>query len=63
MQVTTPRGRSTTTAHITVAAEVSNTASDAGQLLSAQQAVQTNTDHALADAGYRSEKDFADLAD
>ena len=55
------------TAHIIVAAEVGNNASDAGQLVPMIQAVQTNTGHApsqvLADAGYRSEKNFEDLAD
>jgi len=50
-----------------VAAEVGNNTSDAGQLVPMLQAVQTNTGHApsqvLADAGYRSEKNFEDLAD
>ena len=55
------------TAHLIVAAEVGNNASDAGQLVPMLQAVQTNTGQAprqaLADAGYRSEKNFEYLAD
>ena len=55
------------TAQIIVAAEVGNNAIDAGQLVPILQAVQTNTGHApsqvLADAGYRSKKNFGDLAD
>ena len=54
------------TAHIIVAAELSNNAADAGQLVPMLDAVKANTGHppkqALADAGYRSEKNFEDLA-
>ena len=54
------------TAHIIVAAEVSNNAADVGQLVPMLKAVKVNTGQAprqaLADAGYRSEKNFADLA-
>ena len=54
------------TAHIIVAAEVGNNAADVGQLLPMLQAVQDNTgrapEQALADAGYRSEANFAGLA-
>jgi transposase len=55
------------TAHIIVAAELSNNAADVGQLVPMLQAVKDNTgqapEQALADAGYRSEKNFDDLAD
>ena len=54
------------TAHIIVAAEVGNNAADVGLLLPMLQAVKDNTGQApaqaLADAGYRSEANFADLA-
>ena len=54
------------TAHIIVAAEVGNNAADVGQLLPMLQAVKDNTGQApeqvLADAGYRSEANFAGLA-
>ena len=54
------------TAHIIVAAQVSNNAADVGQLLPMLKAVQDNTGQApaqaLADAGYRSEKNLAGLA-
>jgi hypothetical protein len=54
------------TAHIIVAAEVGNNAADVGQLLPMLQAVKDNTgqapEQALADAGYRSEDNFAGLA-
>ena len=54
------------TAHIIVAAEVGNNAADVGQLLAMLQAVKDNTgqapEQALADAGYRSEANFAGLA-
>jgi len=54
------------TAHIIVAAELSNNAADAEQLVPMLDAVKANTGHtpeqALADAGYRSEKNFEDLA-
>jgi transposase len=53
------------TAHIIVAAEVCNNAADVGQLLPMLKAVKLNTgqapEQALADAGYRSEKNFEDL--
>lgn len=53
-------------AHIIVAAEVGNNAADVGQLLPMLQAVEDNTgqvpEQALADAGYRSEANFAGLA-
>ena len=55
------------TAHIIVAAELTNNAADAGQLVPMLKAVKANTgedpEQALADAGYRSEKNFQDLAD
>ena len=55
------------TAHLIVAAEVGQNASDAGQFVPMLQAVQTNAGLApsplLADAGYCSEQNFADLAD
>lgn len=55
------------TAHIIVAAELSNNAADVGQLVPMLEAVKDNTgqapEQALADAGYRSEKNFEDLAD
>ena len=55
------------TAHIIVAAEVGNNAADVGQLLPMLKAVKDNTGQApskaLADAGYRSEKNLEDLAD
>ena len=54
------------TAHIIVAAELGNNAADVGQLVPMLAAVQANTgqapEQALADAGYRSEKNFEDLA-
>jgi len=54
------------TAHIIVAAELSNNAADAGQLVPMLDAVKATTGHApkqaLADAGYRSEQKFEDLA-
>jgi transposase len=54
------------TAHIIVAAELSNNAADVGQLVPMLQAVKDNTgqapEQALADAGYRSEKNFEGLA-
>jgi transposase len=54
------------TAHIIVAAEVGNNAADVGQLLPMLKAVKTNTglapEQALADAGYRSEDNFAGCA-
>jgi hypothetical protein len=54
------------TAHIIVAAELGNNAADVGQLVPMLEAVKTNTGHApkqvLADAGYRSEQNFKDLA-
>jgi transposase len=54
------------TTHIIVAAEVGNNAADVGQLLPMLQAVKANIgqdpEQALADAGYRSEANFADLA-
>jgi hypothetical protein len=53
------------TAHIIVAAEVSDNAADVGQLLSVLEAVVNNTGElplqVLADAGYRSEDNFACL--
>ena len=55
------------TAHIIVAAELSNNAADVGQLVPMLKAVKDNTgqapEQALADAGYRSEKNFEELAD
>ena len=55
------------TAHIIVAAEVGNNAADVGQLVPMLKAVKDNTGQlpkqALADAGYRSERNFEDLAD
>ena len=55
------------TAHIIIAAELGNNASDVEQLVPMLKAVQDNCGHtpaqALADAGYRSEKNFEDLAD
>jgi transposase len=54
------------TAHIIVAAELSNNAADAQQLVPMLQAVQANTGElprqGLADAGYRSEDNFERLA-
>ena len=54
-------------AHIIVAAELGNNAADAAQLVPMLRAVQDNTgqapQQALADAGYRSEDNFAALAD
>jgi transposase len=54
------------TAHIIVAVEVGNNAADVGQLLPMLKAVQDNTGQTpgqvLADAGYRSEENFAGLA-
>jgi len=54
------------TAHIIVAAELGNNAADAPQLVPMLQAVKTNTGEfprqALADAGYRSEANFEQLA-
>ena len=54
------------TAHIIVAAELSNNAADAQQLVPMLQAVKTNTGElpgqGLADAGYRSEDNFKQLA-
>ena len=51
------------TAHIIVAAELGNNAADVGQLLPMLQAVQDNLGalpaQGLADAGYRSEENFA----
>jgi transposase len=51
------------TAHIIVAAELGNNAADVGQLLPMLQAVKDNLGalprHAVADAGYRSEENFA----
>jgi transposase len=55
------------TAHIIVAAELSNNAADTQQLVPMLQAVKNTTgqapEQALADAGYRSEKNFEHLAD
>jgi transposase len=55
------------TAHIIVAAELSNNAADVGQLVAMLEAVKDNTGRepkqALADAGYRSEQNFQALAD
>jgi transposase len=55
------------TAHIIVAAELTNNAADVGQLVPMLKAVKANTgkdpEQALADAGYRSEQNFEDLAD
>ena len=55
------------TAHIIVAAELSNNAADAEQLVPMLEAVKATTgrtpEQALADAGYRSEKNFENLAD
>ena len=55
------------TAHIIVAAELTNSAADIGQLVPMLKTVKANTgedpEQALADAGYRSEKNFKDLAD
>ena len=55
------------TAHIIIAAELGNNASDVEQLVPMLKAVRDNTGQtpkqALADAGYRSEKNFEDLAD
>ena len=55
------------TAHIIVAAELSNNAGDVGQLVPMLKAGQDNTGHTpaqtLADAGYRSEENFKTLAD
>ena len=54
------------TAHIIVAAELGNNAADVGQLVPMLAAVLANAgqapEQALADAGYRSEKNFEDLA-
>jgi transposase len=54
------------TAHIIVAAELSNSAADAQQLVPMLQAVKANTGElprqGLADAGYRSEDNFEQLA-
>lgn len=54
------------TAHIIVAAELGNNAADCGQLLSMLQAVKDNLGalpkQGLADAGYRSEENFAKAA-
>ena len=54
------------TAHIIVAAELGNNAADVGQLVPMINAVKANTglvpEQALADAGYRSEKNFEGLA-
>ena len=54
-------------AHIIVAAELTNNASDAGELPTMLQAVKNNLDtmpeHALADTGYRAEAVFEALAD
>ena len=54
------------TAHIIVAAELGNNAADVGQLVPMLEAVLANTGQAprqaLADAGYRSEKNCQDLA-
>src|SRR2546428_752594 len=54
------------TAHIIVAAELSNNAADTHQLVPMLQAVKTNTGEfprqGLADAGYRSEDNFEQLA-
>ena len=54
------------TAHIIVAAELSNNAADVGQLVPMLEAVKDNTgqtpEQVLADAGYRSEQNFEDLA-
>ena len=54
------------TAHIIVAAEVGNNAADVGQLVLMLKAVKDNTGQApaqaLADAGYRSEKNFEEVA-
>jgi transposase len=54
------------TAHIIVAAELSNNAADTHQLLPMLQAVKTNTGafprQGLADAGYRSEDNFEQVA-
>lgn len=55
------------TGHIIIAAELGNNASDVEQLVPMLQAVRDNTGQlpkqVLADAGYRSEKNFEDLAD
>jgi transposase len=55
------------TAHIIVAAELGNNAADVGQLLPMLQAVQDNVgalpQQGLADAGYRSEENFAKTKD
>ena len=55
------------TTHIIVAAKLTNNAADVGQLVPMLKAVRANTgkdpEQALADAGYRSEKNFEDLAD
>ena len=55
------------TAHIIVAAELGNNASDAGQLLPMIEAIAANLclvpEQVLADAGYRSEAVFEQLAD
>jgi transposase len=55
------------TAHIIVAAELTNNASDAGELPTMLHAVKNNLgqtpEQALADTGYRSEAVFAQLAD
>jgi len=54
------------TAHIIVAAELGNNAADVGQLVPMLKAVEANLgqapERALADAGYRSEKNFEALA-
>ena len=54
------------TAHIIVAAELRNNAADVGQLVPMLNAVEANLGQALertlADAGYRSEKNFEALA-
>ena len=55
------------TAHIIVAVKLTNNAADVGQLVPMLKAVKANTgkdpEQALADAVYRSEKNFEDLAD
>ena len=55
------------TAHIIIAAELGNNAGDVEQLVPMLKAVRDNTGQtpkqALADAGYRSEKNFEDLVD
>ena len=55
------------TAHIIVAAERANDASDVGRLVPIPNAVKSNTgkdaEQAPADAGYRGEKNFEDLTD